>query len=102
MFRSALHVTKSDGKNGTVDGSPEIALKPYKEVVTGVHAAKWLASLLQGCSLLYPHGRLVVDLAYASSPSDELMSVIERHRTQLEARGGSLRVTSAPQPRFTG
>lgn len=101
MFRSALHVTKSDGKNGTVDGSPEISLKPYREAVAGVHAAKWLASLLQGCSLLYPHGRLVVDLAYAPSPSAELMNVIEQHRIRLEANGGSLRVTSVPQPRFT-
>ncbi|NUM52574.1 MAG: hypothetical protein HUU46_02915 [Candidatus Hydrogenedentes bacterium] len=101
MFRSALHVTKADGKNDTVGNAPEIALRLSKEAVDGDDAGRWIASLLQGCSLLYPHGRLVLVFAPASAPGTDLLGEIERHRRSLEARGGSLRVTLPPKPRFT-
>lgn len=87
----ALRVSKSDSANGGAGHGPEIAVS-LRHRASGPEAGEYVASLLQGCSLLYPHGRLVVDLAELPSPDAELLGAIEHHRGRVEAQGGSLRV----------
>ncbi|MBM3288818.1 MAG: hypothetical protein FJY92_01580 [Candidatus Hydrogenedentes bacterium] len=94
MSLVALRVSKSDGANGSVGQGPEIALSLRQGVHTGQEAGRCVASYLLGCSLLYPHSRLVIDLTQLSVPNADLLDAIERHRGPIEARGGSLRVNA--------
>ena len=102
MESIALRVSKSDGSGGTAGPGPEIAVSLRGAAPRGPETGHYLASLLQGCSLLYPHGRLVVDLAQLASPGADLLGAVERHRSRVEAQGGSLRIDlpATPLPGF--
>lgn len=88
MLRNGLRIRKSDGKHGA--DQPEIALS-WRGEANGHDVSGRIAALMQGCSLLYPHCRLVVDLVRVPA-RPELETEIARVRTQIEQRGGSVSV----------
>ena len=89
MLRNGLRIRKSDGKHGA--DQPEIALS-WRGEANGHDVSNRIAALMQGCSLLYPRCRLVVDLVRVPA-RPELEATIDRMRSQIEMRGGSVHVS---------
>ncbi|MCC6156062.1 MAG: hypothetical protein IT367_20010 [Candidatus Hydrogenedentes bacterium] len=89
MLRNGLRIRKSDGKHGA--DQPEIALS-WRGEANGHDVSNRIAALMQGCSLLYPHCKLVVDLVRVPA-RPELEAAIDRMRSQIEMRGGSVHVS---------
>ena len=88
MLRNGLRIRKSDGKHGP--DQPEIALS-WRGEANGHDVSGRIAALMQGCSLLYPRCRLVVDLVRVPTRPD-LEAAIARVSNQIEMRGGSVQV----------
>ncbi len=88
MLRNGLRIRKSDSKHGA--DQPEIALS-WRGEANGHDVSNRIAALMQGCSLLYPRCKLVVDLVRVPARPD-LEAAIARVRNQIEKRGGSIDV----------